>query len=52
MTVIGRTDLLVLDDWGLDKFAKEQRHDLLDILGDRHGLRSTLVTAGAGETLA
>ena len=42
---IGRTDLLVLDDWGLDKFVKEQRHDLLEILEDRHGLRSTLVTS-------
>ena len=42
---IGRTDLLVLDDWGLDKFIKEQRHDLLEILEDRHGLRSTLITS-------
>jgi len=42
---IGRTDLLVLDDWGLDKFVKEQRHDLLEIMEDRHGLRSTLVTS-------
>jgi DNA replication protein DnaC len=45
MTAISRTDLLVLDDWGLDKFVKEQRHDLLEILEDRHGLRSTLVTS-------
>jgi DNA replication protein DnaC len=42
---IGRSDLLVLDDWGLDKFVKEQRHDLLEILEDRHGLRSTLITS-------
>jgi DNA replication protein DnaC len=42
---ISRTDLLVLDDWGLDKFIKEQRHDLLEILEDRHGLRSTLITS-------
>ena len=42
---IGRTDLLVLDDWGLDKFVKEQRHDLLEILEDRHRLRSTLITS-------
>ncbi|MFC1877542.1 IS21-like element helper ATPase IstB [Thermodesulfobacteriota bacterium] len=45
MTAISRTDLLVLDDWGLDKFVKEQRHDLLEILEDRHGIRSTLVTS-------
>jgi DNA replication protein DnaC len=42
---IARTDLLVLDDWGLSKVIKEQRHDLLEILEDRNGLRSTLVTS-------
>jgi len=45
LTGIGRINLLVLDDWGLDKFVKEQRHDLLEILEDRHGRRSTLVTS-------
>jgi DNA replication protein DnaC len=45
LTGISRIDLLVLDDWGLDKFIKEQRHDLLEILEDRHGRRSTLVTS-------
>ena len=42
---IARTDLLVLDDWGLSKFVKEQRYDLLEILEDRNGLHSTLVTS-------
>ena len=42
---ISRADLLVLDDWGLSIFIKEQRHDLLEILEDRNGLRSTLVTS-------
>lgn len=32
-------------DRGLDKFSKEQRHDILEILEDRNGLRSTLVTS-------
>jgi DNA replication protein DnaC len=45
LTSFARTDLLVLDDWGLSKFVKEQRHDLLEILEDRNGLRSTLVTS-------
>ena len=40
-----KTDLLVFDDWGLTKLSDEQRHDLLEILEDRHGLRSTLVTS-------
>ena len=42
---LAKTRLLVLDDWGLKKLAKEQSYDLLEILEDRHGLRSTLVTS-------
>ncbi|BCO08262.1 transposase [Desulfolithobacter dissulfuricans] len=40
-----KTDLLVLDDYGLFELSQEQRHDLLEILEDRHGLKSTLVTS-------
>jgi DNA replication protein DnaC len=40
-----KADLLVLDDYGLDELNREQRHDLLEILEDRHGLKSTLVTS-------
>lgn len=40
-----KTDVLILDDWGLSTFTKEQRHDLLEIIEDRHGLRSTIVTS-------
>jgi DNA replication protein DnaC len=45
LKTIARIDLLILDDWGLDTFIKEQRHDILEILEDRHGVRSTLVTS-------
>jgi DNA replication protein DnaC len=45
LKAIARADLLVLDDWGLKGFAAEQQHDLLEILEDRHGLRSTLITS-------
>jgi len=45
LSTIARTDLLILDDWGLSKFVKEQRHDFLEILEDRHGLKSTLITS-------
>jgi DNA replication protein DnaC len=45
LKTIARIDLLILDDWGLDTFTKEQRLDLLEILEDRHGIRSTLVTS-------
>jgi DNA replication protein DnaC len=40
-----KADLLVIDDWGLKKFIKEQSHDLLEILEDRHRLHSTLITS-------
>jgi DNA replication protein DnaC len=45
LTGFAKTDLLVLDDYGLAKLNQEQRHDLLEILEDRHGLKSMLVTS-------
>jgi DNA replication protein DnaC len=42
---IARTDLLLLDDWGVGSFTDEQRRDMLEILDDRYGRRSTLVAA-------
>jgi DNA replication protein DnaC len=42
---LAKADLLLIDDWGLQKFAKEQSHDLLEILEDRHSLKSTLITS-------
>lgn len=40
-----RADLLILDDWGIEAFTAEQRHDLLEIFEDRYGNASTLVTS-------
>lgn len=45
LSSFAKADLLVLDDYGLDQLVREQRHDLLEILEDRHGLKSTLVTS-------
>lgn len=45
MAALAKTDLIVLDDWGLAKLNAEQRHDLLELLDDRHGSRSTLITS-------
>lgn len=42
---LARSDLLVIDDWGLSKLMKEQRHDLLEIFEDRHGLHATLIAS-------
>ncbi len=40
-----KTNLLLIDDWGLKKLIKEQSHDLLEIFEDRHRLQSTLITS-------
>jgi DNA replication protein DnaC len=40
-----KTDLLVLDDWGPDRLAAGQRRDLMEIVEDRHGKGSTLITS-------
>jgi DNA replication protein DnaC len=45
LTSFAKTDLLVLDDYGLAKLNREQRHDLFEILEDRHGLKSILLTS-------
>ena len=45
LSTYAKTDLLVLDDYGLTTLNQEQRHDLLEILEDRHNLKSTLVTS-------
>ncbi len=45
LSQLAKTDLLILDDWGLATLNGEQRRDLLDILDDRHALRSTIVTS-------
>ncbi len=45
MAGFAKTDLIVLDDWGLAKFTAEQRRDLLELIDDRHGNRSTVVTS-------
>lgn len=45
MASLAKTDLVVLDDWGLAVLSDEHRRDLLELLEDRHGRRATLVTS-------
>lgn len=45
MAGYAKTDLIVLDDWGLASLDAAARRDLLELLDDRHGQRSTLVTS-------
>ena len=42
---LGRTELLILDDFGLEPLDANARHDLLEILEERYGRRSTIVTS-------
>jgi DNA replication protein DnaC len=45
LKTLGRADLLILDDWGLSVLTAPERRDLLEILEDRHGRASTIVTS-------
>lgn len=45
LKTLGAVQLLILDDWGLSPLDDQARHDLLEILEDRYGRRSTLVTS-------
>ncbi len=37
--------MLILDDFGLKPLGQSERHDLLEVVEDRHGNRSTLLTS-------
>jgi hypothetical protein len=38
-------DLLVLDDWGLAPFKDFEGHDLLDVIEERHGRGSLIISS-------
>jgi DNA replication protein DnaC len=45
LTTLEKTQLLIIDDWGLAAMNEQQRQDLLEILDDRHNQSSTIVTS-------
>lgn len=45
MKQLAKTEVLILDDWGLAPLTDEQRRDLLELLDDRHDKCSTIVTS-------
>ena len=45
LSALAKTDLLVLDDWGLAPLNQAQRNDLLEVIDDRVGSRATLITS-------
>lgn len=42
---IQKQDLIILDDFGLEPLDRQSRLILLEILEDRHGVKSTLITS-------
>ena len=42
---LARMDLLILDDFGLQSLQSQERHDLLEVIEDRHQKRATIITS-------
>ena len=45
LAAVARTDVLLLDDWGLAALDAPTRADLLEMIDDRAGARATIVTS-------
>lgn len=45
LSKLAKTDLLILDDWGIAPLADQERRDLLEVIEDRYGNRSTIVAS-------
>lgn len=45
MQQLAKTELLIIDDWGLAPLGDRERRDLLEVIEDRSGRRATLVTS-------
>lgn len=42
---LARADVLLIDDWGLTPLRDQDRRDILEVLDDRYGARSTILTS-------
>ncbi len=42
---LARQDLLILDDFGLQPLAPQERHDWLEVIEDRYQLHGTIITS-------
>lgn len=40
-----RVDVLALDDWGMTPLREPERRDLMEVIEDREGLRSTIIAS-------
>ena len=48
LAALARTDLLILDDFALEPLTARNRNDLLEVMKDRYGERSVLITSQLG----
>lgn len=42
---LAKTELLVIDDWGINTLSESERRDILEVIEDRYKLRSTIVVS-------
>lgn len=42
---LAKTELLIVDDWGMSTLTDAERRDFLEVMEDRHGIRSTVITS-------
>lgn len=45
LKTLTKPEVMIIDDWGLEVLEKDQRLDLLEILEERHGQKSTIITS-------
>ena len=42
---LNKTDVLILDDWGMTKLEEQERQEFLELIDDRHKTKSTIITS-------
>ena len=42
---LSKTDLLIMDDFGLTHLEKQQQMDLMEIIEDRHARKATIIAS-------
>lgn len=45
LSTLAKVDLLSVDDWAADPLTEQERKDFLELMEDRHGLKSTIITS-------
>jgi len=45
LKILSRVKLLIVDDWGLSPLSDTERKDFLEIMEDRHNVRSTIISS-------